>query len=158
MTYPFNTWCADTGGSHLRARASMLTPVFKWSLRWAQMEMLPHHLVQSVIPRLVLLIIESGHSSEPNALFCFMTNSVTLKGILRHYRALENHQKKFLCVYLSIFYCFPRGGSVAYVILSGYLEIKTFWELLNGRASSIHFVGDLLEDLSSGALLLPGFL
>lgn len=88
--------------------------------------MLPHCLAHSVVPRLVLPIIESGHSSEPNALFCFMTNSITPKGIQSYHRALENHKKKFLCVSPNIFYCFPRGGSMAYAILSGCLRSKHF--------------------------------
>lgn len=57
--------------------------------------MAPHRLAHMVVPRLVLLIIESCHSSQPNALFCFMTNSITLKGILRGRGAIENPKKKF---------------------------------------------------------------
>lgn len=59
-------------------------------------------LAHMVVPRLVLLIIESGHSSQPNALFCFMTNSITLKGILRGRGAIENPKKKFF------FMCAPK--------------------------------------------------
>lgn len=61
--------------------------------------MSPHRLAHIVVPRLVLLIMVSGHSSEPNALFCFMTNSIILKGILRDCEAIENPKKKFfMCV------------------------------------------------------------
>lgn len=102
--------------------------------------MAPHRLAHMVVPRLVLLIIESGSSSQPNALFCFMTNSITLKGTLRGCGAIENPKKKFfLCVCPSIFYCFPRGGSMANVIFSGCWRSKHSWELLNRRAS-IHFL------------------
>lgn len=89
-------------------------------------------------------------------IICFMTNSITLKGILRDHGAIENHKKEvFLCVRPSIFYCFPRGGSMANVIFSGCWRSKhseNYWteDLL------FIFSGDLLGVLSCWPLPFPG--
>lgn len=71
--------------------------------------MAPHRLAHMVVPRLVLLIIESGHSSQPNALFCFMTNSITLKGTLRGCGAIENPKKKFFYVCAQVYFIAFQG-------------------------------------------------
>lgn len=69
----------------------------------------------------------------------------------------KSSEKVFMCVSKYIL-LLSKGRICGLCHIIRISEIKTFWELLNGRASSIHFAGDLLEDLSSGALLLPGFL
>lgn len=77
----------------------------------AQMEILPQHLTH----QFVLVLKESGCSSEPNALLVFIPNSITLKVIQRYSDAIGCYKKRFLCMHPSIFQCFPRGGTRAYL-------------------------------------------